>query len=368
MGEILGVGMSHFPGFNYLDGDMATRVKQVLKSDKVPAELKDPKNWPAPMQSEWGTDEGNTFATKHREAYFALVRKLRAAIDDFRPDFVLVFGDDQYENFREDIVPPFCVYIFDSVDTQPLSRGRFGAPQPNVWDEPSDKVFTVKGHPQGGRYLARYLLENGFDIPYAYKMHHHPGLGHAFIYTLMYLDYDRTGWEYPVIPFHVNAYGSSLVRNRGGMAHLFSPDEQPDPPAPSPRRCFELGQAVARALKESPWRVVLIGSSSWSHAFLTEKNHFVYPDVPTDRQRFAELKAANYTAWRDIPLKAIEEAGENELLNWLPLAGAMYELGQPPAWCEFIESYLMNSCKVVALFPPRVGVAPTASERTEARV
>ena len=48
----------------------------------------------------------------------------------------------------------------------------------------------------------------------------------------------------------------------------------------------------------------------------------------------------------------LEDAGENELLNWIPLAGAMHELGQAPSYCEFIESYLMNSCKCVAIFPP----------------
>ncbi len=33
--------------------------------------------------------------------------KARAAIDEFKPDFVVIWGDDQYENFKEDIVPPF---------------------------------------------------------------------------------------------------------------------------------------------------------------------------------------------------------------------------------------------------------------------
>ncbi len=152
----------------------------------------------------------------------------------------------------------------------------------------------MKGHPAAGQFLARGLIESEFDIPYAYKMHHHVGLGHAFINTILYLDYDRTGWDYPVIPFHVNAYGSSLVRNKGLLTHLFTSEEQDqDPPAPSPRRCFELGRAVARLIRESPWRAVIIGSSSWSHAFLTAKNHYVYPDLASDRKRYEEVKASN---------------------------------------------------------------------------
>jgi len=54
-------------------------------------------------------------------------------------------------------------------------------------------------------------------------------------------------------------------------------------PAPSPARCFDLGQALARALKPSPWRIALIATASFSHAFLTKKNHFFYPDMESDR-------------------------------------------------------------------------------------
>jgi hypothetical protein len=74
--------------------------------------------------------------------------------------------------------------------------------------------------------------------------------------------------------------------------------------------------------------------------------------VASDRRRFEELRAGDYLAWRDLTLDQIEQAGQHELLNWMPLAGAMHELGQKPSWCELIESYIMNSCKVMAIFPP----------------
>jgi hypothetical protein len=354
MAEILGLGLSHFPGFIYSDEDMVMRVKQTLTSSRVPDELKDRRNWPAPMQAEWGDDEGAAFAARHRAAFFAGMRHLRAALDEFRPDFVLIFGDDQYENFQEDLVPPFCVYIAEQFDSRPFLQGRGRAdPPPNVWGEPNDKLFAVPGHPQAARYLTGALMDADFDVPYAYKYLHHNGLGHAFIRTVLYMDAERRGWDFPIIPFHINAYGSNLVGARGGSAHLTSDEAPvPDPPAPSPRRCFALGQTIARILRASPWRVALVGSSSWSHAFLTAKHHWVYPDVEADRQRFAELQAGNYTAWRDLTRAQIDDAGQNELLNWVPLIGAMYELDQRPAYLELLESYLMNSCKCTALFPP----------------
>ena len=355
MAEILGMGLSHYPGFMYPDSDMAMRVAQTMKSNKIPAALKEVQNWPEPMQAEWGQDGGLTFAKKHRKQFLSGVRRLRAALDDFKPDAVVIFGDDQYENFLEDVIPSFCVFISQEFKSQPFLKGRGRPePQPNVWDEPPDKVILTKGQDHVARYLTRELLQSNFDVSYAYRPRYPQGLGHAFIRAVLYLDYDRKGWDYPIIPFHVNAYGSSLIRSKGGTGHLYSEGKQDlDPPAPSPRRCFELGQAIARAFKASPWRIALIGSSSWSHAFLTEKNHWLYPDIPSDRRRFEELKTGNYVMWRDLRREELEEAGQHELLNWIPMIGAMHQLGQMPEWCQFIESYLMNSCKCAALFPPQ---------------
>jgi hypothetical protein len=105
------------------------------------------------------------------------------------------------------------------------------------------------------------------------------------------------------------------------------PDEARfDPPSPAPWRCFDLGGMVARVLSESPWRVALIASSSWSHAFLTPKHQLLYPDVDADRALYEKLRVGDYQAWRATPLAAIEESGQQEMLNWMCLAGAMAEL------------------------------------------
>jgi hypothetical protein len=279
-------------------------------------------------------------------------RRARRALDEFAPDCVLIWGDDQYENFREDIIPPFCVYILDEAMAKPLPGTGMTAMPQNAWGEPPDKVFRFKGHADGGRYLSRRLLEAGFDVPYAYATRHEKGLAHSFAFTLLHLDYDRRGFDVPVVPFHVNCYGSSVIRSRGGGAHLSGDGgEQPDPPGPSPKRCFEIGRATARLLRESPWRVALIGSSSWSHAFLTEKNAWLYPDLEADRQRCEELRSGAFTRWGDLDPAQLEGAGQHELLNWICLAGAMSELGRSAEIVDFVETYVCNSNKCFALFP-----------------
>jgi hypothetical protein len=304
------------------------------------------------MQAEYGTDEGTSAAARHREALVTQMRKARRMLDDFAPDFVLIWGDDQYENFQEDIIPPFCILAYDTFTPMPWARTPFA--RANIWDEPKDITISLQGHRHGAKALTHSLLNAGFDIAYAYKPLHHE-LGHAFLNAIMYLDYDRRGFAYPVVPIQVNCYGRRVVSQRGGAGSLAHPlsDEQLDPPSPMPWRCYDLGAACAKALAHSPWRVALIASSSWSHAFLTRKHHYLYPDIEADRALYNALRTGNYDVWRNTTLQAMEDSGQQEVLNWMCLVGAMAELGRRAADTVLIESYIFNSNKCFAFFPPQ---------------
>src|SRR6187551_172951 len=116
MGEVLGIGCPHGPHLRFTDESMANEYFRFnLRSEKIPAHLKDPANWPAQMREEYGDDDGVAAARRHRAEALKGYRAARKAIDDFNPDFVVMFGDDQYENFREDVLPPFCVYAMDEI-------------------------------------------------------------------------------------------------------------------------------------------------------------------------------------------------------------------------------------------------------------
>ncbi len=348
MGAILGLGLTHSPLLAGRDEEMTRVVRRVLEDPGLPERYRRPEGWPQPMQQEWGADQGLTSARQHRAASVPWFRKMRRALDDFAPDFVIIWGDDQYENFKEDIIPPFCVMAYDSIEHRPWASGKL-----NAWDEPKDTTFVYKGQRQAAKQLTSGLLEEGFDVSYAYKPLHHP-LGHAFLYTLLFLDYDRQGFPYPVVPFQVNCYGRRVISQYGGQGTLanMSVEERLDPPSPSPWRCFDLGRAAARVLAKSPWRVALIASSSWSHAFLTPKHHLLYPDVVSDRAMYETLRAGDYQAWRQTPLATIEDAGQQEMLNWMCLAGAMSELGRRASESDFLETYIFNAPKCFAVFPP----------------
>ena len=349
MGEILGLGITHQPALVARDVKPLS-LRTTIQDPGLPDELRAPAGWPAAMRAEWSDDEGAAFGVQHRAAILAELRQARAALDAFQPDFLLVWGDDQYENFQEDCVPPFCVLAYDEVAVQPWAKRPPGS---NAWDEPPDHTFQIKGHRAAAKFLASGLLGQDFDVAYAYRPLHAP-LGHAFVNAVLYLDWDRRGFAYPLVPCTVNCYGRTLTGTHGYLSSLDKPlaADELDPPSPSPRRCFDLGAACARVLAASPWRVALVASSSWSHAFLTRKNYYLWPDHDADQALYAALCAGDYKAWRNYPLATLEDGGQHELLNWFCLAGAMSELHRRPNYTAYLESYTMNSNKVVAIFQP----------------
>ena len=52
MAEILGIGMTHAPHLQFTDENMANVLRRLLKSERTPAAMKDPQNWPAGMRVE----------------------------------------------------------------------------------------------------------------------------------------------------------------------------------------------------------------------------------------------------------------------------------------------------------------------------
>jgi len=353
MGEVLGLGLSHYPLLSAPDEHLSSILRYTLSDPEIPAERKDPANWPAAMRAEWGSDEGHTAAAAYRASLLHGMRRVRAALDAFAPDVVLIWGDDQFENFQADAIPAFCVCAYETQDVQPWAhisaeslKGR-----PNVWNEPLETRRRIHGHREAGKALAAGLLEEDFDVAYAYRPLHYDGLAHAFLNAVLYLDYDRGGFAYPIVPMTINCYGRRVVSHHGTFRRLDTQREL-DPPSPSPGRCFDLGRAVARVCKRLPWRIALVASSSWSHAFLVDKTWRLEPDIAADRRLYGWLAGGALARWRDVTLAEVEDAGQQELLNWFPLAGAMHELGAQLAWSEIVETYVFTSTKVAAIFQP----------------
>jgi hypothetical protein len=350
--RFLGVGMTHYPLLAGTDEHMAGLLRYTLRDPDIPEAEKDPANWPASMRADWAADGGAAAAGRHREALRENLARCRAELDAFGPDLVVVWGDDQYENFREEVVPPFCVLAYGDIEV-PAFEVMNERGSPNAWGRPDDMTVTLHGDASASRELAGTLIADGFDMAYSYRQRAGAHFPHAILNTQLFLDYDHAGTEfpYPLVPITVNCYGQHAIARRGGLARFAEiAAEQLDPVGPAPARCFDLGRAVARAYAGSDLRVALVASSSWSHAFLCDRLWHLRPDTEADQRLYDALVRGDWETWRRVTGRQIIEAGQHEMLNWFCLLGAMTEAGMRLDWSTFVTTDVFNSNKCFAVY------------------
>ena len=69
MGQILGLGITHYPNLA-AQVNMSWRMQSVLADPKLPEHLRAVENWPPAMRAQWGRDRGQAHS---------LGREIRAA-------------------------------------------------------------------------------------------------------------------------------------------------------------------------------------------------------------------------------------------------------------------------------------------------
>lgn len=149
----------------------------------------------------------------------------------------------------------------------------------------------------------------------------------------------------------INCYGRTVIAAEG-MWKPFGTELVFDPPSPPPWRLMDLGSAIVRRLRDSPWRVSVVASSSWSHAFLTDHTWRLRSDTLADRELYEALTVGDFERWENTTTSEIERAGQQEVLNWFALMGAARELAAVPTWSTFVETWIFNSNKVFAAWIP----------------
>ena len=352
MAHFLGIGMTHYPLLAGTDEHMAGLLRWTLQDPDIPAEEKDPENWPAAMRAEWSDDGGTAAAARHRAELVENLARCRAALDAFCLVLVVVWGVVQYENFREEVVPPFCVLAYGDLEV-PAFEVMNERGSPNAWGLPADLTITLHGDAAESRRMADTLIADGFDMAYSYRKRAGAHFPHAILNTQLFLDYEHAGREfpYPLAPITVNCYGQHAIARRGGLARFADIEtEQLDPIGPTPVRCYDLGAAVARAFAATDKRVALVASSSWSHAFLCDRLWHLRPDTAADERLYEALVKGDHETWRAVTSKQVVDAGQHEMLNWFCLLGAMSELGMRLDWSSFVTTDVFNSNKCFAVY------------------
>jgi hypothetical protein len=231
-----------------------------------------------------------------------LAEELQAAC----PDVVMIVGDDQEELFRRTNIPAIAIYYGQEIVTRPLDSmdvPRWLLATAVGRGYAMDVSRRYPGAPEFGRFLIEQLMESGFDLGAvsAFDNPNEEGLGHAYGFVLQRLLGDR---QVPLLPILLNTY--------------YAPNR------PTPQRCYQLGQALRRAITQGPadLRVAIVASGGLSHFVCDEE---------LDQHILAAIRAGDGAALRQVPRAALN-AGSSEIANWITVAGAME--GRACKWSE----------------------------------
>jgi hypothetical protein len=73
--------------------------------------------------------------------------------------------------------------------------------------------------------------------------------------------------------------------------------------------------------------------------------------VESDRLRAQQIRDGREGEWKELTVAHIEDAGQQELMTWICVAGAMHELGQKGEVIDYVETAgAFNSGKCLAVW------------------
>ena len=222
--------------------------------------------------------------------------KIRERLATANADAVLLIGDDQAENFTADNMPQLLIYTGEDYLA-------------DDWDRKHSA--RVANQPEIARKLVAGAVEEGFDVSWSNRFKDDKLLSHAHTEPILYLVRDS---GIPVIPLFVNAV---------------------HPPAPSAARCYAFGQALARVIRKSvDKRVVLCASGGLSHfspshpwAHHVGSRYVGDISVDFDRQIVEWMRMGEGEKLARFSANELIENGEAELRQWIVMLGALGALG-----------------------------------------
>jgi hypothetical protein len=298
---VIGIGTSHSP-------QLSVRAKDwsyLLKKDEADPRL----DYQGLLKSAKPGLAAELTPEKFEERDQACLKGVETLGDALRQanaDVVVVFGDDQQEQFHDENMPTFAIYHGKSVPVVKDSGLR-----PSGWKDAERRGWaeTAPEYDNGqelANHMVRALNEAEFDIARCNKLRPEIGVGHAFSFL-----YRRVlpGSKVPMVPVMVNTY--------------YPPNQ------PTPKRCYAFGQAVRKAVESwhSDARVALMASGGLSHVVIDEE---------IDAMTIDGLKNKKPETLYRLPRERLI-GGTSEILNWVALAGAMED--RELKYLEYVTTY-----------------------------
>ncbi|MFN0303196.1 MAG: hypothetical protein ACKVQU_22885 [Burkholderiales bacterium] len=287
---MLGFGMasSHAPGI-FCPTDMWPKVYA-----SIPESMKGSQ----PPSAKLETPEVREAMAKRIAQAFKV---LRDQLHAYRPDALLVIGDDQNDLFGLCNQPTLSVYTGKEI---------WGSSKPRYMSDipPEGSRIHLKVHTELAMDLLKGLLKRNFDPSNLAEMNpqgREPtrGASHMLMYPAPVL---MPALDIPVIPVFLNEYF---------------------PPLPSGRRCWDLGLAIADIFKHHKARVAIYASGGLSHDPFGPRSGWI--DEPLDRwimDRIATNRGeelANLFSFDSATMRS----GTGEIRAWITAAAACPRAG-----------------------------------------
>ena len=211
------------------------------------------------------------------------------------PDVIFLVFNDHATAFSLDMIPTFA--IGTAAQFKPADEG--WGPRP---------VPVVQGHPELASHIAQSVIQQDFDLTIVNKM----DVDHGLTVPLSLMCGQPNAWPCPVIPFAVN-----VVQY----------------PVPSGQRCFQLGQAIAKAVSlfDDDLKVHIWGTGGMSHQLQGPRAGLINKAFDN---AFLDRLIADPAGLAQMPhIDYVREAGSEgiELVMWLIARGAMADVQGGPS-------------------------------------
>ena len=234
-------------------------------------------------------DQGKT-QEPYWQPLFAGYEFSKRWMQEAKPDVIILVYNDHATAFSLQMIPTFA--IGTAAEFRPADEG--WGPRP---------VPMVQGHPELASHIAQSVILQDFDLTIVNEM----DVDHGLTVPLSLMCGQPTAWPCPVIPFAVNVV------------------QYPVPRGP---RCFQLGQAIRRALDEydEDLNVQIWGTGGMTHQLQGPRAGLINKQWDS---KFLDKLIDDPEAAATIPhIEYVREAGSEgiELVMWLSARGAMSDV------------------------------------------
>jgi 2,3-dihydroxyphenylpropionate 1,2-dioxygenase len=225
---------------------------------------------------------------KDAETAFAA---LRADMEQARPDVLIVVANDQFVNFFWNNVPTFFVTVADEV------KGQF-----------TRHKFQYCNHKDLGRAIVRRGMQQGIDFSFG----EHIELQHTQVVPLYFLLREP---KIPILPIYVNTWVD---------------------PAPSPQRCYQVGELIREVADQSNERVAILATGGLSHFPGSPRIGEI--DTQFDHKLLELMREGKGRRLVDYSVEELLQAGDTEFLNWMVVVGTVGDA--KAAYTSYMPDYV----------------------------